>query len=202
MLKTEAERKTTLLSLPNELFLEVAEHLEPDERYGLVLTNRRLNGLLQAGMYRNPPRHTVCKIIREENLAVLKRFIENGLDIHEPLYVAKYGRERTAFSEVVDVEERRGYPMLKFLFSSGWIKPSEWTLWVTENDKTPREVRKMLAMWRGLGVRVADEAIMWANRKRMNELPWKNPDVVFPWWRQTMVTWWMGGLERHAPVWT
>jgi hypothetical protein len=81
---------TTLLTLPNELLLEIASFLPHGSVFTLLLTNRRLQQLLEGELYTNPtPRHIISTIWKNRryphNISTLQRFLDNGLDIRTDL---------------------------------------------------------------------------------------------------------------------
>jgi hypothetical protein len=76
----------TLLTLPNELLLGTASFLPHSSVFTLLLTNRRLQQLLEGELYKNPtPQHIsriMCKVgYCRHNTSTLQRFLDNGLDI-------------------------------------------------------------------------------------------------------------------------
>jgi hypothetical protein len=74
----------TLLSLPNETLLEIADFIQsPNNLSGLVRTNRFFYRLLKDRLYRLPPSADALKnSILRDNTAALKCFLSHGLCVN------------------------------------------------------------------------------------------------------------------------
>jgi hypothetical protein len=73
---------TTFMTLPNEILLIIASYLDTIEIYGLILSNRRLNALLEHRLYRNLTPRDVAWMVHFNKLVAFRQAITAGLDLN------------------------------------------------------------------------------------------------------------------------
>jgi hypothetical protein len=154
----ESAPRTTkvLLDLPNEILLDIAYRLETTDVHSLVLTNCRLNHLLQDRLHQDPPTLLLKRVIDTDNIKAFQQIIDRGLDVnaHDNLTVAvkSHSSNRTA--------RFFGYPllayvafhaagnwvrrsMLRLMFKAGIVDGEEWCF-MTFDRRIGRRVVAML----------------------------------------------------------
>jgi hypothetical protein len=77
----------SLLSIPNELIVEIGDYLtSPADLNNLVCTNRVFYRLLNERLYkRTPSRKALLHTIRHNRISTMQRFIDGGLDVDMPI---------------------------------------------------------------------------------------------------------------------
>jgi hypothetical protein len=83
--RNAASTKANLLSVPNELLLNISLLLLTDHLHTLALTSRRLHQFPKGRPYQSPPVHLLKRVIDTGDLAAVRRFLEGGLDANSAL---------------------------------------------------------------------------------------------------------------------
>jgi hypothetical protein len=136
-----------LMTLPNELLLDIASHLGTGGIYSLVRTNRLLHQLLEPRLYQHPSERVLRRVIDTGNLAVFERFLKCGLDTKTFLEDVSQKMCRVDTRGLGSDSCRFNYPvlayvvckrvparwlMLRALLDSGLINISEWSVLVED----------------------------------------------------------------------
>jgi hypothetical protein len=152
-----APRTIKVLDLPNELLLEISYSLETTDVHSLVLTNRRLNHLLQDRLHQHPPTLLLKRVIDTDNIKAFQQIINKGLDVnahddltvavksHSPNRIARFFGyplpAYVAFQAAGNWVRRR---MLMLMFEAGAVDGEEWCFMTFEGRIDRRVVAVLL----------------------------------------------------------
>jgi hypothetical protein len=77
---TTRTRTAELMTMPNEIHLEIVKYLDTPAIMNLAASNRHLQQLHENRLYQKPSMEQLLRVVAADNVKAFRRFLANGLD--------------------------------------------------------------------------------------------------------------------------